>query len=217
MRWQICLGATLLVLCGLIAACGGNSGPVAEPTPTLDLLDSAAAEATALVQQARATAIVLKAKAQATALVEQALLGGGTPVAATPEPAIQASPAPAGEQAEATPSVQAGASPEVEEIPVQVTSVGFAAEGGMIVVRFLAPPEEAAKWWQGDVSVTDEGNGEVYDEVPVMPKIGPLIGRPKVAGQAGYIMLMNVPPYLQPGALVTVVLGAHEFEHVLVQ
>ncbi len=50
-----------------------------------------------------------------------------------------------------------------------------------------------------------------------MPKIGPLIGRPKVAGQAGYVMLMNAPPYLQPGALVTVVLGAHEFEHVPVQ
>jgi hypothetical protein len=217
MRCQISCRVTLLVLCGLIAACGGNSGPVAEPAPTLDLVDSAAAEATALVQQARATAIVLEARAQATALVEQALLGGGTPVAATSEPAIQASPAPAGEQAEATPIVQARASAEVEEILVQVTSVGFAAEGGMIVVRFLAPPEEAAMWWQGSFSVTDEVSGEVYDEVPVMPKIGPLIGRPKQAGQAGYVMLMNVPPYLHAGALVTVVLGIHEFEHVPVQ
>ena len=217
MRWQICLGATLLVLCGLIAACGGKGGPVAEPTPTLDLLDSAAAEATALVQQARATAIVLEAKAQATALVEQALLGGGTPTWTTPGPAVRASPAPASDQAEATPIVQGGASSEVEEIPVQVTSVGFAAEGGMIMVRFLATPEEAEKWWPGTVSVTDEDNGAVYNEIPVMPKVGPLIGRPKVAGQAGYVMLMNVPPYLQPGALVTVVLGIHEFEHVPVQ
>lgn len=87
----------------------------------------------------------------------------------------------------------------------------------MIMVRFQAPPEEAEKWWPGTVSVTDEGNGAVYDEIPVMPKIGPLIGRPKRAGQAGYVMLTNAPPYLQAGALVTVVLGAHEFEHVPVQ
>ena len=217
MRRKILFGATLLILCGLLAACGGNDRPVAESTPTLDIVDSAAAEATALVQQARATAIVLEARAQATALVQQALQPDSTPTPAVLNTRVQASPAPAGEEAAPTPFIQAEADPEVEEIPVQVTSVGFAAEGGMIVVRFLAPPEEAAKWWQGSVSVTDEGTGEVYDEVPVMPKIGPLIGRPKFAGQAGYVMLMNAPPYLQPGALVTIVLGAHEFEHVPVQ
>jgi hypothetical protein len=214
MRGQISLLVTLVVLCGLIAACGRNGGTVVEVTATLDMVDSAAVEATALVQQARATAIVLEAQVQATALVEQALQPDSTPAPAVPGPGIRTSPTPA---AEAVPIVQAEADPEVEDIPIQITSVGFAAEGGMIVVRFLAPPEEAAKWWQGSVSVTDEGNGEIYDEVPVMPRIGPLIGRPKVAGQAGYVMLMNVPPYLQPGAQVTVVLGAHEFEHVPVQ
>ena len=217
MRRQIVFGVTLLVLCWLIAACGGSGGPAADATPTPDIVDNAAAEATALVQQARATAIVLEAQVQATALVEQALQPDSTPTPAILNTRAQTKPTPAGERTEAVPVVQAEADPKAEEIPIQITSVGFAAEGSMIVVRYLAPPEEAAKWWQGDVSVTDEGNGKVYDEIPVMPRIGPLIGRPKVAGQAGYVMLMNVPPHLQPGALVTVVLGAHEFEHVPVQ
>ena len=84
-------------------------------------------------------------------------------------------------------------------------------------MRFYAPPEEAEKWWQGSVSVEDETSGALYNEIPVMPKIGPLIGRPKLPGQIGYVMLVNAPPYLQPGAIVTVVLGVHEFEHVPVQ
>lgn len=227
MRAQILLGIAVLVLCGLVAACGGSSGPSAEATPTLDLVDSAAAEATALVQQARATAIVLEARAQATALVEQAGLTGGTPTSAVSQQVIYPSLTPlAGDRTDSTPDVESGATPEADgestalggdEVPVQVTSVGFAAEGGMIIVRFLAPPEEAAKWWQGSVSVTDEDNGAVYNEIPVMPRIGPLIGRPKVAGQPGYVMLVNAPPYLLPGTIVTVVLGVHVFEHVPVQ
>lgn len=108
-------------------------------------------------------------------------------------------------------------SPTPAAVPVQVLSVGFAGDAGMIMVRFLAPPDEAEKWWQGSVSVTDEGNGAVYNEIPVMPKIGPLIGRPKIEGQAGYVMLVNTLPWLRPGATVTVVLGAYIFEHIPVQ
>jgi hypothetical protein len=100
---------------------------------------------------------------------------------------------------------------------VEITSVSLAGEGGMIMVQFQAPPSEAEQWWPGNVSVEDVGTGAVYDEIPVMPKIGPLIGRPKVAGQPGYVMLVNAAPYLRPGALVTVVLGRHEFENVPVQ
>ncbi len=85
-------------------------------------------------------------------------------------------------------------------MPVEVLGVGFAGDVGMIMVRFLAPPDEAEKWWQGSVSVTDEDNGAVYNEIPVMPKIGPLIGRPKIEGQAGYVMLVNNPPILRSGA-----------------
>jgi hypothetical protein len=202
----------------LLAACGGNGGLAAEPTPTLDMLGSAAAEATALVQQAQATAIVLEARTQATALVEQARLAGGTPTSAVVNPPPYSSPTP--KPLEETPSPSEGASEKEEAgepIPVEILSVSLAGEGGMIMVRFQASPEEAEKWWQGSAIVTDEGNGAVYDEIPVMPKIGPLIGRPKIPGQPGYVMLVNTPPWLRPGAMVTIVLGAHTFEHVPVQ
>lgn len=201
-----------------------------EPTPTVepDPVERAAAQATALVQEARATALVLEARAQATALVRQALQAGGTPTSAVVDPVLYASPTPSPEEEVTAPEASAEpieppAAPEGarsaprEPIPVQIVSVSYAADGGMIMVNFLAAPKEAEKWWPGNVSVTDEGNGAVYNEIPVLPKIGPLIGRPKVEGQPGYVMLMNAPPWLQPGALVTVVLGAHTFEHIVVQ
>jgi hypothetical protein len=75
----------------------------------------------------------------------------------------------------------------------------------------------AAKWWPGNVSVTDEATGTVYNEIPVMPKIGPLIGRPKLEGQMGYVMLVHNPPALKPGAVVTAKLGEYTFEHVPVE
>ncbi len=226
MRHWLPILAVLLCLCGPLAACGGNGGPGAEPTPTLDLLHSAAVEATALVQQAQATAIVLEAQAQATALVEQARRAGGTPTSAVVNPPVYSSPTPAPPEetlagsnagAEGEGAGEADSSPTPVPVPVEVLSVGFAGEGGMIIVRFLASPDEAEKWWQGSVSVTDEGNGAVYNEIPVMPTIGPLIGRPKIEGQAGYVMLVNTLPWLRPGALVTVVLGTHTFEHMPVQ
>jgi hypothetical protein len=65
--------------------------------------------------------------------------------------------------------------------------------------------------------VTDQATQAVYDEIPVMPKIGPLIGKPKQEGQIGYVMLVNEPPWLRPGATVTVVLGKHTFEDVPVE
>jgi hypothetical protein len=49
-----------------------------------------------------------------------------------------------------------------------------------------------------------------------MPTVGPLLGRPKEPGQIGYVMLVNAPPGLHPGSIVTVVLGDCKQEHVTV-
>jgi hypothetical protein len=95
--------------------------------------------------------------------------------------------------------------------------VGLAAEGGLILVRFLAPPHQVETWGPGNISVVDEGRGTVYDEVAVLPEIGPLIERPQVEGQMGYVLVVNPPQGLRPGGLVTVVLGAYEFKHMPVQ
>jgi hypothetical protein len=217
MRGPIVFLAATLSLCGLLVACESTASQttsqVADPTVGSDLVDSAAAQATAIVQEAEATAMVLRAQARATAVMAQALEFNPTP---SPGP-TSAQPVFSGDQPAASPTpTEALLHTPEPEVPqtVEVLQVGLAADGGFIIVRFMAPPAEAAKWWQGSVSVTDEGNGAVYNEIPLMPKVGLMIARPKVAGQGGYVLLVNAPPWLRSGAVVTVVLGAHQFEHV---
>jgi hypothetical protein len=203
-----------------LAACGVANGPGAP-----DVRDKAAAEATAIIQQAEATAMVLQARTMATAMIEKAGAVPATPVPAKAEPT--SAPAIAAEQPTGTPGASAPVSPQAVRTPapastnanqqVKLLGVGFAAEGGLIMVRFKAPPKIAEQWWQGRVSVIDEATGTVYNEIPVSPLIGPLIGRPKIAGQSGYVMLVNPPPGIQPGSTVTVVLGNFRQEHVTVQ
>jgi len=205
------LGLLLLVVAIIaLGACTSQAGSLVSQDP----LAQAAAEATTLVQQAQATALLLKAQAQATAVMQQAELYSSTPM---PEPTVRILVSQeSAEGNQPTPSEEPTEQGEVEQV-IEVLSVGFAAENGFIIVRFIAPPKEAEKWWQGSVIVIDEGNGAQYNEIPVMPKIGPLIGRPKQYGQIGYVMLVNTPPYLQPGARVTVKLGNYTFEHLTVQ
>jgi len=212
MKQPIAVWLALLCLGCLVAACGQASPPAGQ-TREAGLLDRAAAEATAIIRQAQATALLLQAQAQATALLSQA----GAPTAAPSS--SPAAPAPISTQAPSTPGRPAtpAGTPSPGPLAVTVLSVGFAADGAMIIVRFMAPPDVAAKWWPGNVSVVDEAGGTVYNEIPVMPKIGPLIGRPKIQGQSGYVMLVNPPPGLRTGALVTVALGTYRFEHVPVQ
>lgn len=213
-----------LCLCCLLAACtaGGGAAPstAAPPNP----MDSAAAEATAIVQRARATALVLQARAQATALIRQAeSTATPQPGATRSLPAAGLTPAPPLASTELEPSLPATSQGEVMTVPVtstttvEVLGVSLAAESGYIMVQFRAPPRVAQEWWQGRVSVVDEATGTVYNEIPVIPKVGPLIGRPVEEGQLGYVMLVNAPVPLGPGGLVTVVLGAYTFEHLPVQ
>jgi len=202
-----------MLLCLAPAACRSQASSTAQQP---NLLDQAAAEATAIVQQAEATALMLEARAKATAVMAQA---EATRQAPTPAPTlvVQVDPRDLATTTPTADSSQDGlVRPTPQEQTVEVTRVGFAAAGGMIQVQFHAPPDVAAKWWQGSVSVTDEATGAVYNEIPVMPRIGPLIGRPKQPGQLGYVMLMHTPPGLKPGSQVTVLLGKYEFKHISV-
>lgn len=217
-----------LIALSVLALCmAGCSSPSAAYTPS-DPVAQAAVEATAILQQARATALVLQAQVQATQLIKQAGEAPATPtipatLAAAPESLptepisrfleiMEEESSPLDTQVPlATPP--AGAEPAT----VELLSVGFAAEGGFIIVNFKAPPAITQTWWQGSVEVIDEASGMVYNEIPVMPVIGPLIGRPVEAGQNGYVMLTHNPPALRQGALVTVILGDYKFEHVKVE
>ena len=79
----------------------------------------------------------------------------------------------------------------------------------MIIVRFKAPRKAADDIWPGRVSLTDEATGTVYNEVPAMPMVGPLIGRPSSRARSGYVMFINIPPGLPADTLVTVQLDIY--------
>jgi hypothetical protein len=100
---------------------------------------------------------------------------------------------------------------------VELVRVGLAADGGFINIQYRMPPREARALRQGRVSVIDEATGRSYREIPMMPKVGPLISRPKREGQVGSVMLVNAPSRIGKGSQVTVTLGNFRQEHVPVE
>jgi hypothetical protein len=210
------LAVLALVVMATMVGCSGGSSPggtVTAPVaqlgqqPTDDPLSAAAAQATAIIQRAQATALVLQAEAEATALVQRAGLSS-TRSLPTSDVGADARPSPVAE-----PTSAAG---PTRGTGIEVVGVGFAGEGAYIHVTFRAPVGIARRWQQGMISVTHEDTGTVYAAIPVMPKIGPLIGKPMREGQLGYVMLVNGPMPLKAGEQVTVVLGNYTEEHVLV-
>jgi hypothetical protein len=184
------------------------------------LKDKAAAEATAIIQSAEATAMVLQAQAKATALVQSASISGPTPApAVTPLPLLEPTPQPVVGVASPTLSsaTELTDTEEADSTAIQIVRVEVGTETGLILVQFKAPPAMARKWQQGMVYVVDEATGTLYNEIPVLPVVGPLFGRPKEAGQIGHVELVNMNSSLRRGALVTVVLGSFKQEHVTVQ
>jgi len=218
----------LLVLILSLAGCVPAT-PATGMTEGQSLKEKAALEATAIVERAEATAIVLRAQTTAAALIRGASGPTSTPVqpstsvsvlgaSATPVPAVVPGPVPTS-AAPPSPSstVTVTTTAQVGAAEVELLSVGFAAEGNLIIVNYGADPKVAEKFWPGVLSVVDEATGTVYNEVPVMPVIGPLIARPRQEGQLGYVMLVNAPPGLRSGSIVTVILGDFRQEHVTVQ
>ena len=217
----------LVVLAFSLIGCSA-AAPATGIAEGQSLKEKAGLEATAIVERAEATAIVLRAQTTAAALIRGASGPTSTPVPtsasanvlpapATPIPAATHTPAPAKADLPAPSSTDAvTTTAEVGAAEVEVLSVGFAAESNLIIVNYRADPWVAQKFWPGVLSVVDEATGTVYNEVPVMPVIGPLVARPKEAGQLGYVMFVNTLPGLRAGALVTVVLGDFKQEHVTV-
>jgi hypothetical protein len=229
MKFLVSLWIVLLV--GLILA-GCQAGyPTPDPPETqpADLVAQAQAEATAIIQQARATALVQEARNQANALLTPARQPA-FPAASVEsitstevEHAVSAVPTQVAGPGEAT--AQPGM-PTDSRLPVTVIArqgdvelidVTIAPDSGFIFIDFIAPPSLSSQLYQGQISVTDEASGEVYNEIPVMPVIGPLIGRPVLEGQRGYVLLTNRPPWLRTGAVVTVVIAGARFEHIPVE
>jgi hypothetical protein len=102
---------------------------------------------------------------------------------------------------------------------VELLGVKASSEIGFIEVSFKADTATSGKWFQANntMYVIDETNGREYREIPVMPKIGPLVGRPLTRDQVGFVMFMNRDFSIKPGSIVTVVLGEWMKEHVKVE
>ena len=207
---------TLLAVITAVAGCsetessrGTVTAPVAQPSRETagDPLSVAAVQATAIIQRAQATALMLQAEAEATAMVHDAEQSSRAP-ADPGNVGAEASPSPANQP---TPAARPTRITQTE-----VLGVGFAGEGAYIHITFRAPVGTARSLQPGMVSVTNEDTGTAWAAVPVMPKIGPLIGKPIRDGQPGYVMLVNGPTPLLPGEMVTVVLGNYTEEHVVV-
>lgn len=208
------LAAFICLALLLAAGCAGPAGvPPASPTKvlapsTISVEEQAALEATAIVARARATALIEKAEAEAAALAATGAPAAQKP-GSTSAPASAKTPA-AGHPAPAQTSINE------EEYRIELLDVGFAADGDFILVRFHATRKAADDLWPGRLSVTDEASGVTYAEVPLMPTVGLLIGRPRSFGPPGYVMFTNAPTRLAPGSLVTVRLGKLNQEHVRV-
>ena len=56
----------------------------------------------------------------------------------------------------------------------------------------------------------------MYKEIPVMPIVGPLMGRPKIEGQVAYMMLINYGNGITKESKVSVVMGKYKREHIRV-
>lgn len=208
------------------------------------MLAEAAAQATAIIQQAQATALAVQARAEATALLAQAQMqatsissgASQTNPLDTPQPAIQntlltseaaSTPPPPGGSAtqagmpEQTPGPVLSGYAAVQATfgpdAVQLLKVSLAANNQYIYIQYIAPPELAFYWNQTVVSVEDLETGLVYAEVPFMPLIGPLFNKPAHPGQPGYVMILNLPTPLDFGAHVKVRLANYEWEDVIVE
>jgi hypothetical protein len=157
-------------------------------------------------------------------LVFSSVLSGCAGAGASPSTAVEETQAPISIYADSpSPSASPGSTApsddpnEVEDLKkVELLGVALGADGAYVTVQFKAPPRLARSWQAGEVSVTDESTQTVYDDIPVVPVLGALFGKPVVDGQIGYVMFANLPP-LAVGAQVTVVLGGFSQEHVNVQ
>ena len=164
----------------------------------------------------------MQAQTKATALVQSASAAEPTPTpVVTPLSTLKPAAQPVAGAASPSPTrAELTDTEEADTDTVQLVKVEVGAETGLILVQFKAPPAVARKWQQGNVYVVDEATGTQYNEVPVLPVVGPLFARPNNAWQIGHVMFTNAAPGasgLRQGSVVTVVLGAFKQEHVTVQ
>jgi hypothetical protein len=96
----------------------------------------------------------------------------------------------------------------------ELLGVRFAAEGGYVMVEFKSPRELAENWNEGSIFLLEEKTGITYWDIPQVPVLGLLLGKPQEEGQKGYAMFKNIAAGIKTGSVVTVVLGNYKREHI---
>jgi hypothetical protein len=99
----------------------------------------------------------------------------------------------------------------------ELLGVRFAAEGVYVMVEFKAPRELSKNWQEGSIYLFDEKTGVAYWDIPEVPVLGQLLGKPQEDGQIGYAMLKNISAGIKPDSIVTVVLGNYKREHISIK
>jgi hypothetical protein len=99
----------------------------------------------------------------------------------------------------------------------ELLSVRFAAESGYVMVEFKSPRGLAENWQEGSIFLVDEKTGITYWDIPQVPVLGLLLGKPLEEGQKGYAMFKNIAEGIKPGSVVTVVLGNYKREHISIK
>jgi hypothetical protein len=99
----------------------------------------------------------------------------------------------------------------------ELLGVRFAAEGVYVMVEYKSPRELAENWREGSIYFIDEKTGTAYWDIPEVPVLGLLLGKPQEDGQKGYAMFKNISAGIKLDSIVTVVLGNYKREHIIVK
>lgn len=118
-------------------------------------------------------------------------------------------------------SPSANAPTAEEQLGIKVEGIRWSARGYMLDFRFrVVDPEKAAVIMDRSIKpyVIDEASGAKF-VIPSSPKVGPMrqTTRKAETGRSYWLLFANPARYIKPDSLVTVVVGDHRMEHLVVE
>lgn len=108
-----------------------------------------------------------------------------------------------------------------EQLGIKVEALRWSADGFMLDFRYrVVDPDKARSLLTRSIKpyIIDEASGARF-LIPSSPKVGPMRQttlRPE-AGRSYWLLFANPARYIKPGNLVTVVIGDHRLEHLVVE
>lgn len=115
----------------------------------------------------------------------------------------------------------AGSHDASEQLGIKVESLRWSADGYMLDFRYrVIDPEKARPVLTRSIKpyIIDEATGAKF-LIPSSPKVGAMrqTTLEPEAGRTYWLLFANPAKYIKPGNLVTVVIGDHRLEHIVVE